>query len=55
MLEMKQVLRAVLGARRLRSVTAGLERPQRRNITITPGQGGLAWLPRRPTGDSATP
>ena len=53
MLEMKQVLRAVLGARKLRTVTEGLERAQRRNITIKPGRGGLAWLPRRPAGPSS--
>jgi cytochrome P450 len=53
MLEMKQVLRAVLHARRLRIATDGFERPQRRNITIKPGRGGVAWLPRRPVGSSA--
>jgi cytochrome P450 len=53
MLEMKQVLRAVLRARRLRVVTHGFERPQRRNITIKPGRGGVAWLPRRPVGSSS--
>lgn len=53
MLEMKQVLRAVLGARKLRTVAEGSERAQRRNITIKPGRGGLAWLPRRPAGPSS--
>jgi hypothetical protein len=53
MLETKQVLRAVLGARKLRTVADGSERPQRRNITIKPGRGGLAWLPRRSTGPSS--
>jgi cytochrome P450 len=53
MLEMKQVLRAVLGARKLRTVTDGSERAQRRNITIKPGRGGLAWLPRRSAGPSS--
>jgi hypothetical protein len=48
MLEMKQVLRAVLRARKLRVVSNGFERPQRRNITITPSQGSVASLPRRP-------
>jgi cytochrome P450 len=55
MLEMKQVLRAVLGARKLSTVPDGLERPQRRNITIKPGRGGLAWLPRRPPEPSSVP
>jgi cytochrome P450 len=55
MLEMKQVLRAVLCARKLRVVSDGFERPQRRNITIKPGRGGLAWLPRRPVGPSSLP
>jgi cytochrome P450 len=54
MLEMKLVLRAVLRARKLRVASEGFERPQRRNITIKPGRGGLAWLPRRPTGASST-
>ncbi|HKO27407.1 MAG TPA: cytochrome P450 [Solirubrobacteraceae bacterium] len=53
MLEMKQVLRAVLRARKLRVVSDGFERPQRRNITIKPGRGGMAWLPRRPAGSSS--
>jgi cytochrome P450 len=47
MLEMKQVLRAVLRARKLRVVSDGFERPQRRNITIKPGRGGVVSLPRR--------
>jgi cytochrome P450 len=51
-LEMKQVLRAVMRARKLRIVSDGFERPQRRNITIKPGRGGLAWLPRRTAGSS---
>jgi hypothetical protein len=45
----------VLGARKLRVVSDGFERPQRRNITIKPGRGGLAWLPRRPVGPSSSP
>jgi hypothetical protein len=53
MLEMKQVLRAVLGARKLRIAPDGFEPPQRRNITIKPGRGGVAWLPRRPAGTSS--
>jgi cytochrome P450 len=47
MLEMKQVLRVVLAARKLRIAPDGLEPPQRRNITIKPGRGALARLPRR--------
>jgi cytochrome P450 len=47
MLEMKVVLRTLLTARRLGTVTDPFERPRRRNITIKPGQGGVAWLPRR--------
>jgi cytochrome P450 len=50
MLEMKQVLRAVLAGRKLRVLTDDFERPRRRNITIKPGRGGVAWLPKRPTG-----
>ncbi len=53
MLEMKQVLRAVLGARKLRIASDGLEPPQRRNITIKPGRGALAGLPRRPAEPSS--
>jgi cytochrome P450 len=48
MLEMKQVLRAVLRARKVSAVSDGFERPRRRNITIKPGRGGVAWLPERP-------
>jgi cytochrome P450 len=44
MLEMKQVLRAVLSARKLRVRVDGFERPQRRNTTIKPGQGSVAVL-----------
>jgi cytochrome P450 len=47
MLEMKEVLRAVLSARKLQSLADGFERPARRNITIKPGGGGLARLPER--------
>jgi cytochrome P450 len=47
MLEMKLVLNALLSTRKLRVVTEPFERPRRRNITITPGQGSLARLPRR--------
>ena len=39
-----------LKARKLRIVTDGFEPPQRRNITIKPRQGALAWLPKRPSG-----
>jgi cytochrome P450 len=49
MLEMKLVLRAVLKERKLRAVTNPFERPRRRNITIKPGRGGVAWLPKRQT------
>jgi cytochrome P450 len=55
MLEMKQVLRAVLSARKLRIVAEGFEPPRRRNITIKPGRGGIAWLPRRPAGPVSAP
>jgi cytochrome P450 len=47
MLEMKLVLRAALRARKLRAVTGRFERPRRRNITIKPARGGMAWLPKR--------
>jgi cytochrome P450 len=47
MLEMKLVLRALLTARRLRTVADPLEPPRRRNITIKPGQNAVARLPRR--------
>jgi cytochrome P450 len=47
MLEMKLVLRALLRARRLQTVSELLEPARRRNITITPGRGSLARLPRR--------
>jgi cytochrome P450 len=54
MLEMKQVLRAVLSGRKLAVLTESFEPPRRRNITIKPGQGGLAWLPRRPADPVST-
>lgn len=47
MLEMKLVLTALLRARTLRIVSEPSERPRRRNITITPGEGSVARLPRR--------
>ena len=47
MLEMKLVLRAVLQARKVRTLAGAFEPPRRRNITITPGRGGVASLPRR--------
>ena len=50
MLEMKQVIRAVLSARKLQVAGDPLEPPRRRNITIKPARGGLVWLPRRPAG-----
>jgi cytochrome P450 family 135 len=49
MLEMKLVLRALLRARKLRTVSEPFERPRRRNITITPARGSVAQLPRRAT------
>jgi cytochrome P450 len=47
MLEMKQVLRAVLSARKLDIGTDASERPRRRNITIKPERGAVASLPKR--------
>lgn len=47
MLEMKLVLRAVLGTRQLHGGSGAFERPKRRNITITPSRGSVAWLPKR--------
>jgi cytochrome P450 len=47
MLEMTEVLRAVLKARTLRVVTDAFERPRRRNITIRPGGSAIVSLPRR--------
>jgi cytochrome P450 len=44
MLEMKIVLRAVLGACELRPTGDGFELPRRRNITIRPGRGAVAVL-----------
>jgi cytochrome P450 len=44
MLEMKVVLRAVLGARELRTTGDGIEAPRRRNITIRPARGAEAVL-----------
>jgi cytochrome P450 len=44
MLEMKIVLRAVLGACELRATGDGFELPRRRNITIRPGRGAVAVL-----------
>jgi cytochrome P450 len=44
MLEMKIVLRAVLGACELRPTGDGFELPRRRNITIRPAQGAVAVL-----------
>jgi cytochrome P450 len=44
MLEMKIVLRAVLGARELRVATGSAELPRRRNITIRPAEGAVAVL-----------
>jgi cytochrome P450 len=42
MLEMKTVLRSLLGARELRPVAGGIELPRRRNITIRPERGAVA-------------
>jgi cytochrome P450 len=44
MLEMKIVLRAVLGTRELRLTGDGYEMPRRRNITIRPAEGAVAVL-----------
>jgi cytochrome P450 len=44
MLEMKIVLRSVLGARELRPTGDGMELPRRRNITIMPAHGAVAVL-----------
>jgi cytochrome P450 len=44
MLEMKIVLRAVLGACELRDTGDGFELPRRRNITIRPARGAVAVL-----------
>jgi cytochrome P450 len=57
MLEMKQVLRALLTARELRIVADPFEPPRRRNITIKPARNAVAWLPRRPSppGESGLP
>jgi cytochrome P450 len=44
MLEMKIVLRAVLGTRSLRATGNGFELPRRRNITIRPAGGAVAVL-----------
>jgi cytochrome P450 len=44
MLEMKIVLRAVLGACTLRATGDGFELPRRRNITIRPAHGAVAVL-----------
>jgi cytochrome P450 len=44
MLEMKIVLRSVLGACELRATGDGFELPRRRNITIRPGRGAVAVL-----------
>jgi len=48
MLEMKLVLRSVLGACQLHPGPAGAEAVRRRNITIRPGAGALARLSDRP-------
>ncbi len=55
MLEIKQVLRAVLRARKLRIRADRFEAPQRRNITIKPARGGVASLPKRPAGPVSAP
>src|SRR3954447_20372167 len=44
MLEMKLVLRAVLGSRELRPTGDGVEMPRRRNITVMPRDGAVAVL-----------
>ena len=54
MLEMKLVLRALLTARKLRTVADPLEPARRRNITIKPGRNAVVQLPGRASfpGDS---
>jgi cytochrome P450 len=47
MLEMKVVLRSVLGAYRVAPVGAGHERARRRNITIRPGDGARVGVAAR--------
>ncbi len=47
LLEMKLVLRAVLRSRELEPVAGRMELPRRRNITVTPGLGSVAALPKR--------
>ena len=47
LLEMKLVLSAVLRSRELRPVVSRMELPRRRNITLTPGLGSIAALPKR--------
>jgi cytochrome P450 len=54
MLEMKVVMRAVLAKRELRAGGAGVELPQRRNITIKPEAGARVVLAeRRPAAAAA--
>lgn len=47
MLELREVLRAVLTARELRPAGHGIELPRRRNITITPSRGATVALAPR--------
>jgi cytochrome P450 len=53
MLEMKILLRTVLRDREIEPVGTGFELPRRRNITIRPGEGCMARLPRRRAEDRA--
>lgn len=47
LLEMKIVLRSLLRSRELQPVGGAMELPRRRNITIKPASGAIAWLPQR--------
>jgi cytochrome P450 len=55
MLEMKIVLRQLVGERELEPVGEGFARPTRRNITITPARGCLVRLPVRAREQAPTP
>jgi hypothetical protein len=55
MLEMKVVLRSVLGAYRVAPVEAGHERARRRNITIRPGDGARVGVSARERASALAP
>jgi hypothetical protein len=55
MLEMKVVLRRVLGAYRVAPVGAGHERARRRNITIRPGDGARVGVSARERASALAP